>query len=469
MSLFWDVNVPWPTNKNVQKDMLTTALKMGWDGICWTHTVKDRLKPSDACKITPLPLEDAHLPFTAQTELLRVTKPALPSVPTVSGDTSAASSSSSSDGGNSGNSKKPRSGFQQRTRITINVEDGQQLNAIVANQVVLKSYDLVAVRPSDEKLFHACCQWVDCDIISLELSRKLDFFVKLPHVGMAKERKIVFEVCYAPAIRDASSRRWLIANTMNLLHMTRGKHVIISSEAAKAMELRGPYDVINLACMMGFKPDAAKAAISTLAHSALLRGFTRKTMKAVLLVQPLESKEGKEAKQQQQPQQQQQTEKKEEKEKPKEPAGKKRRLDAKGAAVETSSAPSSSSSSSSAAGAADSSALSAAAPAPGTTPAKGKGQQQQQQQKPKQEAKQQQQQQQQQGLSKRQQKKLAQEQKRLERAKAAAAASAAAAAVATSPAPASSSSSSAPSGPSGEGQASGSEKTVRFAMDTSGD
>jgi RNase P/RNase MRP subunit p30 len=45
---------------------------------------------------------------------------------------------------------------------------------------------------------------------------------------------------------DAASRRQLISNAQNLVRVTRGKNIIITSEAQKAMELRGPYDIVNL-------------------------------------------------------------------------------------------------------------------------------------------------------------------------------------------------------------------------------
>jgi len=45
---------------------------------------------------------------------------------------------------------------------------------------------------------------------------------------------------------DSNTRRGVITSAMSLIRATRGKNIIISSNALYAMELRGPYDIINL-------------------------------------------------------------------------------------------------------------------------------------------------------------------------------------------------------------------------------
>jgi len=45
---------------------------------------------------------------------------------------------------------------------------------------------------------------------------------------------------------DASSRRYLFANVLAFLRLTRGRNLVLSSAASKEMELRAPWDVINL-------------------------------------------------------------------------------------------------------------------------------------------------------------------------------------------------------------------------------
>ncbi len=45
---------------------------------------------------------------------------------------------------------------------------------------------------------------------------------------------------------DGASRRRLIGNMMNLLRTTRGRNLIFTSEAHHPLDLRSPYDIINL-------------------------------------------------------------------------------------------------------------------------------------------------------------------------------------------------------------------------------
>ena len=65
-------------------------------------------------------------------------------------------------------------------------------------------------------------------------------------MNLAVTRGMYFEIRYAPAIRDQNSRKNLIANAMALAKVTKGKNIIFTSEAAAALELRAPHDIINM-------------------------------------------------------------------------------------------------------------------------------------------------------------------------------------------------------------------------------
>lgn len=72
----------------------------------------------------------------------------------------------------------------------------------------------------------------------------------------------VLQICYAPALREETARRNLFANALALARATRGKGIIISSGARSAFELRGPYDVINMATLFGLSEQDAKVTHS---------------------------------------------------------------------------------------------------------------------------------------------------------------------------------------------------------------
>uniref|UniRef100_A0A2I2YU22 Ribonuclease P/MRP subunit p30 n=1 Tax=Gorilla gorilla gorilla TaxID=9595 RepID=A0A2I2YU22_GORGO len=123
------------------------------------------------------------------------------------------------------------------TRLTIIVSDPSHCNVLRATSSRARLYDVVAVFPKTEKLFHAI------------------------------DRGLAFELVYSPAIKDSTMRRYTISNALNLMQICKGK----------PLEIRGPYDVANLGLLFGLSESDAKAAVSTNCRAALLHGETRKT------------------------------------------------------------------------------------------------------------------------------------------------------------------------------------------------
>ncbi|XP_073541649.1 ribonuclease P protein subunit p30 isoform X4 [Phyllobates terribilis] len=142
---------------------------------------------------------------------------------------------------------------------------------------VTRLYDIVAVYPTTEKLFHAACTNIDVDMICINVTEKSPFFFKRPSINSAIERGIFFELIYSPAIKDSTIRRYTISNAINLMEICKGKNVILSSGAEKPLDLRGPYDVATLGLLFGLPERSSKAALSTNCRAALLHGETRKT------------------------------------------------------------------------------------------------------------------------------------------------------------------------------------------------
>jgi ribonuclease P/MRP protein subunit RPP1 len=64
--------------------------------------------------------------------------------------------------------------------------------------------------------------------------------------------------------------------------------VVISSGAERTIELRGPYDLVNLGLLFGLKPDQSKAAVSKNIRSLLYHAEARnKTVKAVVSLEKM--------------------------------------------------------------------------------------------------------------------------------------------------------------------------------------
>uniref|UniRef100_A0A8C0ATA2 Ribonuclease P/MRP subunit p30 n=1 Tax=Buteo japonicus TaxID=224669 RepID=A0A8C0ATA2_9AVES len=127
------------------------------------------------------------------------------------------------------------------TRLTLVVSDPSHCNLLRSTSANIRLYDIIAVFPKTEKLFHAI------------------------------DRGICFELLYAPAIKDSTMRRYTISNAISLMQICKGK---VSSQSEK---LRGPYDVANLGLLFGLSESEAKAAVSTNCRATILHGETRKS------------------------------------------------------------------------------------------------------------------------------------------------------------------------------------------------
>ncbi|KAJ6653574.1 hypothetical protein lerEdw1_009072 [Lerista edwardsae] len=183
-----------------------------------------------------------------------------------------------------------------------------------ATSTNIKFYDIFAVFPKNGKLFHVACTTLDIDLVCINVTEKLPFYIKRPSVNVAIERGIYFELVYVPAIKDSTMRRYTISNALSLMQICRGK----------SLQLRGPYDVANLSflelasvsglaltvavaalleldpstCLpvlrvrllndigsgwlLGLSESNAKAAVSTNGRAVLLHGEARKTASGVV-------------------------------------------------------------------------------------------------------------------------------------------------------------------------------------------
>ena len=145
------------------------------------------------------------------------------------------------------------------TRLTLSVSDTSQNHRLSSLQ---QHYSLVALRPLNEKSLQLCCTSLDCDIISLDLSVRLPFLLKFKTVSSALQRGIRFEISYSPALLGSSdAKRNLIAGATSLIRATRGRGIILSSEARNALGLRAPHDVMNLAQIWGLEQARGKEAL----------------------------------------------------------------------------------------------------------------------------------------------------------------------------------------------------------------
>ncbi|KAH7321375.1 RNase P subunit p30-domain-containing protein [Stachybotrys elegans] len=102
----------------------------------------------------------------------------------------------------------------------------------------------------------------------------------------AVARGLRFEICYAQALAaDPRGRATFIANATNLIRATRGRGIILSSEASSALALRAPADVVNLLAVWGLGNDKGMDGLRSIPRSVVVNeGIKRNGFRGVIQV-----------------------------------------------------------------------------------------------------------------------------------------------------------------------------------------
>lgn len=240
MVVFMDLNVPFVPDRSDLRSVVETAAHLGFSTIALNYVFEPTAKKKQEIP-TPTPINEL-----------------IDQLPMVQGRS------------------RP---IRVLNRLTVLMSDASHFRP---NAPEYRCFDLLAVQPTSEKLFHAACMVYDIDIICVPMTEKLPFFFKRAPINGAIDRGVVFEVSYSAAIRDSTMRRYTIANAVSLMESCKGKSVILSSAAQKALELRGPYDVTNLALLFGLSDGDAKEAVSSTCRAALLHAETRRTASGII-------------------------------------------------------------------------------------------------------------------------------------------------------------------------------------------
>lgn len=162
------------------------------------------------------------------------------------------------------------------TRLNLTLSDPTQNQRLGS---LTQAYDLVALRPQNEKSLLNACTNLECDVISIDMSVRLPYHFKFKMLSAAIARGVRLEICYGPAVTGSGldARRNLIGNAMALVRATRGRGIIISSEAKRALGVRAPWDVINLACVWGLSQERGKEAMCEEARKVVALAQLKRT------------------------------------------------------------------------------------------------------------------------------------------------------------------------------------------------
>ena len=243
MAAFADLNVPYLEDPRETEKLVCKAVNLGFEtiAICKTHRLKHevekgkRNKKRDSGQLSPIDWN------------------ALPAIQDLK-------------------KKNPKLKFY--SRITVLLNDQSQVHQLSSEAV--QTFDILAVQPSTEKLYQQACKSLEIDIISLDMSRRLPFYLKFPTVHAAIERGVHFEIIYSTAFRGTNERTQLLAIAIDMVVFTKGKNIIVSSGAEHELNFRGPYDIVNLGLLFNFNEEQSKAAITKNCRAVLFHAQARK-------------------------------------------------------------------------------------------------------------------------------------------------------------------------------------------------
>ncbi|XP_064540948.1 ribonuclease P protein subunit p30 [Drosophila montana] len=168
-------------------------------------------------------------------------------------------------------------------RITILYVDANVAHAMSVS-LNLRKFNLIAGQPKTDAALTHCCTSFNGDIITFDPAAGSRLLVQRKPYLIAVRRGIYFELKYAPAIADSNNRKDMIKVAQNYCTKGKSRNIIFSSGAAHEFQLRGPYDVANLAFIFGLSEDQGKNAIDRSCRQLFLRAESRRLGKTIMFV-----------------------------------------------------------------------------------------------------------------------------------------------------------------------------------------
>ncbi|XP_054742832.1 ribonuclease P protein subunit p30 [Anastrepha obliqua] len=240
---FYDLCIPYQRDEKVMREIIKEAISLGYKTIAidqvYDHSKRDVTKRGP--DIFPAPVGIKHLEneFKSQVKILQ--------------------------------------------RITIIYVDVAVAHAMTNSQN-LKKFNLIAGQPKTDAALTHCCTAFAGDLVTFDTEAGVKLLVNRKAYKIAVKRGLFFEIKYGPAIRDSSVRKDMIKLAHNYCVRGKSRNIIFSSDATNVFELRGPYDVANLAYIFGLSEDQGKNAVDKACRQLFLRAESRRIGKTIMFV-----------------------------------------------------------------------------------------------------------------------------------------------------------------------------------------
>eukprot|EP00099_Drosophila_melanogaster_P007150 NP_001259808.1 RNaseP protein p30, isoform B [Drosophila melanogaster] len=168
-------------------------------------------------------------------------------------------------------------------RITILYVDVNVAHAMSVSHN-LRKFNLIAGQPKTDAALTHCCTAFNGDLITFDPVAGSRLLVNRKAYQVAVRRGMFFEIKYAPSICDSNNRKDMIKIAQNYCTKGKSKNVIFSSGAAHEFQLRGPYDVANLAFIFGLSEDQGKNAVDGHCRELFLKAEARRLGKTIMFL-----------------------------------------------------------------------------------------------------------------------------------------------------------------------------------------
>lgn len=172
-------------------------------------------------------------------------------------------------------------------RLTVELSDTRQLHEMAQMTEVLSQFDVVAVRPTDEKTLRAaCCDADGVDLIAIDLTQRQQLAFKFATIAMAIARDVFFEIDVAPLFTAAPHvRGTLLGHAVALVRVARGRNILLSCSGTTVSGMRTAADIANLARVLGLSEPQALACNTRTAALCVRRGRFRSTTRSYGVVE----------------------------------------------------------------------------------------------------------------------------------------------------------------------------------------
>ncbi|KAH6853519.1 Polymerase/histidinol phosphatase-like protein [Chaetomium sp. MPI-CAGE-AT-0009] len=263
--MLYDLNIAWSPGTPAAdlERTLKFAKSLGYDVVALNHIISG-----------PIPTQPT--PITNPIPQLTLPHPSYPG----GGSGSAATSTTTNTTTTKTTTTPPQQQLLPTTlrRATLTITDPATTNYRLGD--FARAYDLVALRPTTERAFAWACATASsagdaagaAALVSLDLAAALGWHVHHRTAMAAVQRGVRFEA---------------------LLRATKGRGVVVSSEARGVLGLRGPADVVNLMAVWGLGPEKGFAALGEGARAVVVNeGIKRRGFRGVVdIVKPAEGGE----------------------------------------------------------------------------------------------------------------------------------------------------------------------------------